>query len=978
MKVFFRLKEWLYFPQKKSDYAILMFLFGALYLVSLHNYLFFHGLVEIFSVLVAFSIFLFIWNARKFLDNGYFILIGIAYLFVGGLDLLHTFTYQGMGIFPGTSTDVPTQLWISARYLSSGANIAAAFFAGRRIRVIYPLMVFSVLFSLLLSSIFIWGIFPACFVQGQGLTPFKIISEYVIMVLFLGSIWLIWRKRRFFDAVVLRLLITSLILRVLGELCFTLYAHPYGLANLLGHFFKLVAFYLIYKAMLQAGITRPFDILFDGLKRTADHLRQSSERYKAIVEDQTELVCRFLPDGVITFVNKAYCLYFGKDPKELIGRSYMPLIPEEDRGLAAEGLRKISRDNPIVTVEHRVVLPAGQIRWQQWVNHAIFDEKGKIAEFQAVGRDITEKKELEGRLQKRSDELETREAQRTEELLELNEQLMMEAAERMKVERQIRISNAILKLFSRMSTRKEYLDALVKLIRGLCHVQAAGIRVLGKDGVIPYESMVGFSYEFIEKESMLSLSRDQCACIRIIADKAQIQDMPACTSHGSFYTGNIVSFMDALSGAQRQNFRGECLRQGFLSVAVIPIRYEQRIIGAIHLVDKGENRVSKETLRLVEYLTPLIGEGITKFYLRDEIRESNELLEKIFATTHFCIVYLDRNFNFIRVNEAYARACGHDPEFFIGKNHFDLYPNEENRGIFKKVVETGEPFSVYAKPFIFPDHPEWGITYWDWSIAAIKDLSGKVDSLVFCLLDVTDRKQAEQGLAAAQQELSDSKRLSDIGLLAATVAHELRNPLAAIKMAGYNIKRKANNPLLEKHFSNIEIKVTESEQIIDNLLFYSRIKMPSFQSVEILDVLDECIAFAKERFAKYDVSFKTKISNLKDVIIEADALQLKELFGNITNNAFDAMGGKKGSILVESMVEPDKVIIMITDSGSGINPSDLERVFDPFFTTKAKGTGLGLTVCNQIVRLHKGSIRIDSRIGKGTSISVTLPRKALR
>lgn len=125
-------------------------------------------------------------------------------------------------------------------------------------------------------------------------------------------------------------------------------------------------------------------------------------------------------------------------------------------------------------------------------------------------------------------------------------------------------------------------------------------------------------------------------------------------------------------------------------------------------------------------------------------RETLELLEKIFSTVHVHIVYLDADFNFIRVNRAYADICGYPAEFFVGKNHFALYPNEENEAIFRRVVETGEPYAVYAKPFTFPDHPERGVTYWDWTLHPVHDTSGRINGLVFCLIHVTDRVCAQE------------------------------------------------------------------------------------------------------------------------------------------------------------------------------------------------------------------------------------------
>lgn len=137
----------------------------------------------------------------------------------------------------------------------------------------------------------------------------------------------------------------------------------------------------------------------------------------------------------------------------------------------------------------------------------------------------------------------------------------------------------------------------------------------------------------------------------------------------------------------------------------------------------------------------------------DSLFTSNQLLERVFDTTHLCAAYLDRDLNFIRVNQAYADACGYAPEHFPGKNHFHLYPHEENEAIFRNVVETGEVFTIVAKPFEFPDHPEWGTTYWDWTLHPLKSPDGKVEALLLVLLDVTERRRAEVALTRFADEL---------------------------------------------------------------------------------------------------------------------------------------------------------------------------------------------------------------------------------
>jgi diguanylate cyclase (GGDEF)-like protein/PAS domain S-box-containing protein len=130
-------------------------------------------------------------------------------------------------------------------------------------------------------------------------------------------------------------------------------------------------------------------------KEAEEELRMSEAQYRAIVEVQTELICRWFPDGRITFVNDAYCNYFGKRREELIGNNFMPLIPLEDQEKVKNNFALLSKERPIVMHEHRVIISTGEIRWNRWSNRALFDEQGNIIEIQSAGHDITERKKAE-------------------------------------------------------------------------------------------------------------------------------------------------------------------------------------------------------------------------------------------------------------------------------------------------------------------------------------------------------------------------------------------------------------------------------------------------------------------------------------------------------------------------------------------------------------------------------------------------------
>ncbi len=251
-------------------------LFG-IYLTSLYSYLLFHSLAELFSIVVACGIFIVAWNSRRFLDNNYLLFIGIAYLFIGGLDLIHTLAYTGMGVFQGYATNLPTQLWIAARYVESISLLIALLFVHRKLKSNLVFLSYTVVVSFLLVSIFFWNIFPQSFVEGAGLTPFKKVSEYIISLILVGSLVLLLRNRREFDRGVLQLLAASIAITIGSELAFTFYVSAYGLSNLIGHFFKIISFYLIYKAIIETGLRKPYDLLFRNLKQSEGALAQRAQ-----------------------------------------------------------------------------------------------------------------------------------------------------------------------------------------------------------------------------------------------------------------------------------------------------------------------------------------------------------------------------------------------------------------------------------------------------------------------------------------------------------------------------------------------------------------------------------------------------------------------------------------------------------------------------------------------------------------------------
>ena len=256
----------------------------TLYFLSRQNYLLFHGIVEIFSIVIAFAIFAIAWNSRRLVDNNYFVFIGIAFLFVAGLDVFHAFAYKGMGIFPSfIGSNLATQLWIATRYVLGFSFLIPLLFTQRKIKPTIIVVGYGIVAALLLVSIFIWQNFPVAYDNNtSSLTFFKIGSEYTISIIILASIGILIKKRKEFSLNIYKLLLAAMALAVATEMAFTLYTDVYGIANMVGHLLNVVSFYLIYRALVETGLTKPYELLFRNLKQSEITLANRAQELSTV------------------------------------------------------------------------------------------------------------------------------------------------------------------------------------------------------------------------------------------------------------------------------------------------------------------------------------------------------------------------------------------------------------------------------------------------------------------------------------------------------------------------------------------------------------------------------------------------------------------------------------------------------------------------------------------------------------------------
>lgn len=255
-----------------------------LYFTSLHSYLLFHTLVEMAGVIITGVIFLIIWNTRRYIDNGYFIFLGVALLFVGGIAFLHALAYKGMGIFHGDSANLATQLWIAGRYIAAFSFLLAPTFIKRRVDIPLTVILYSTVFALIFLSVFYWKNFPVAYIDGQGLTEFKKHSEYAISFLFAFSAMLVNVHADYFDRRTRYLIILSIMASIAAEIFFTEYASVYGFANLVGHLFLITSFYLLYLGIIEIALRKPSRNLYWNMMKSRLAIKKSEGELRKVNE----------------------------------------------------------------------------------------------------------------------------------------------------------------------------------------------------------------------------------------------------------------------------------------------------------------------------------------------------------------------------------------------------------------------------------------------------------------------------------------------------------------------------------------------------------------------------------------------------------------------------------------------------------------------------------------------------------------------
>ncbi len=493
-------KEWM-------GVLLVILVLPVLYAIHRYDNAFTHEIAEIFSIVVAFAIFMFTWNARRFLENRYYLFIGVSFLFVGALDLIHMMSYEGM--FRVDSDNVSSQLWYAAQYMLAGSLLAAPFFCDRKVRTESLLLGYLFLFLLLLGSIFLWGVFPAAYVEGIGVTTFKTVSDYLVVLLLLASIGALHLHRDRFDAEVLRLLHFAILLSIGAGLVFHLSRDIDFYNNLFGHYLQIVSFFLFYRALIVTGLFRPYGLLFRDLKQSEQEIRAAR-------------------DG-----------------------------------------------------------------------------------------------------------LELRVAERTAELRAANLRLEEELSERQREVEMRQLILDLLQLTHPGQPTREFLSSLTSFLKDRFGCDAVGIRYRTNDDY-PYFATQGFSQDFVEAEmstrsvewgrlceSCQEVPNYEGTCAAVIAGTID-PSLPFVTPHGSFFTNCASDLVAASEWTQAIATRGRCVREGYESIALVPLRLGEETIGLMQVNDRRKGQFPPHRLAQLERIAENVAGMLGRLLAQEALKESED------------------------------------------------------------------------------------------------------------------------------------------------------------------------------------------------------------------------------------------------------------------------------------------------------------------------------------------------------------------
>ncbi len=385
-----------------------------------------------------------------------------------------------------------------------------------------------------------------------------------------------------------------------------------------------------------------------------------------------------------------------------------------------------------------------------------------------------------------------------------------------------------------------------------------------------------------------------------------------------------------------------------------------------HCQDRLQEEVQTQTEELREAVSRLQEEMARRALMERELRKRSQMLEAFFRDTITPLAFLDRHFNFVRVNEAYAAAAGKSPEYFVGRNYFALYPHPETQAVFAQTVHSRQAYHAYARPFTYPDQPERGVTYWDWRLTPLCDDAGDVRFLVLSLDDVTERRNAidelEQRARQLQQvtlEMMDAedrerRRLAEI------LHDDLQQTLAAAKfqLGLLDGRVRSDEDLVET--------VQQVKQMLKDAIEKSRsLSHELGPAVLSQGGLDDTFAWlAQQMESKHGLVVHVRTRGPVHSPSEPVRMFLYRAAQEILFNVIKHAEVSEAKLRLKRV--RNQLRLTISDKGQGFDLGSL-----------AHTAGFGLLRVRERAELLGGRMKIKSAMGKGSTFLIAVPDAAV-
>ena len=750
-------------------------------------------------------------------------------------------------------------------------------------------------------------------------------------------------------------------------------------------------------------------------KQTEAELSKSEKRYRAVVDDMPAMICRFLPDGTLTFVNGPYCSYFKRQREELLGENFFQFIPEEDQPKVKNHFLSLTPDSPMVTYDHQVIAPGGALCWQRWTDRALFDEQDIVVEYQSIGYDVTENKKAEEALRESEEKyrtiLENIEDGYFEVDLAGNFTLVNDSLCRIAGyprEALLAMNN---RDYASAETAKEMYQIFNRTYRTGEPAKMVDYEIFRKDGSPRILEMsaslmkdstgdpIGFRgvvRDVTERKRAEEALRESEERFREMAENLRevfwmfdwvkqkvIYVSPAYKEIWGRSIEDLYNSYEEWSKSIHPDDT-EYARESFVKIVETgggePREY--RIVrpdGTVRWISDRGFAIQGKDGRVQRIAG--IAEDITERYQAIEaLRASEEKYRTALEANPDPVVVYDIEGKVVYFNPAFTRVFGWSLGERLGKKMDSFVPEEnwpETKMMINRVL-AGESFSgIESRRYT----KEGKIIPVSISGAVLRDMDGNPVGSVINLRDISEQKNLESQLQHAQ-------KMEAVGTLAGGIAHDFNNLLQAIQ--GYTelllMRKKEGEPGFRELREVIRASKRGAE-LTQQLLTFSRKVESKRKPLDLNQEVGELRQLLERTLPKMiEVEFNLD-PDLR--MINADSAQLKQVLINLAVNAKDAMP-EGGKLVIDTQnisldqefckryaeVKPgDYVLLSMADTGHGMEKETLEHIFDPFYTTKevGKGTGLGLAIVYGIVKNHEGYVMCYSRPGSGTSFRIYLP-----